>query len=278
MKSRKDNKHSGSLSKAWGIDKQDRWQALKQEAINDAVIEYLRKPHPAFTDLYSFLVKKRVVIAQELSPDISDKIKTSRQENLYEFATTIIGNNNKYSDYFQLLTDRYNLFTTGDNDCKSKIPDVELSTLYYIFQEDILSGKEIEITAGDITYSSLLKVKACNSSGKENEYIGIAHTPASNVPAIMDRIEVLYQLLINEQNSSNKIKLIKEITWHLSHAMPQQRGSAAICEMLLEVLLKGNSITRTEPRPSLPLDIIALFSRTPEEFSKDYIINLEIEQ
>lgn len=121
-----------------------------------------------------------------------------------------------------------------------------------------------------LVYSQLAGVTAINENNRDIFYILITHTSLIQDSRIRQILDTLNTQLQEKLSEENKIEIIKKIVWHLSHAMLCARGSAAIMEIILSGLCKANNIDYEEWSLSTPPDLIAIFSPTPEEFSRHF--------
>jgi len=112
MKGRDDDKPD-SLVKKWGVDKQDRWNEMRNEAIKNAAAK-LQDADVKFNDFYEHLVSQRVNIANELSPEISAQINLGRTQTNLNHMTTV-GSEGAYKDYLGTLNGFFNDLP-GDHD------------------------------------------------------------------------------------------------------------------------------------------------------------------
>lgn len=285
------DKPYNSLQTQWGEDKQARWNEMRSESIA-ALKSYMNdKPQPTFQEAYQYAIDLRVHIAKELSPHLANQIAYSRKNDKQvgsmemPYITPVL-NEGTYKDFLPALAERFDAMKkeSGPNVEHTQYDSPFFRVGYGLSKE--FQGKEkegITIKHDGIEYSTInqLDVKRIGSNELEaTKPFNISHTPSKNVPLIMEKVAALNQKLdgMNADDPAAKIKVIKEMMWHMAHAMPQKRGSAAIGEMYFEALLQKHNIEYTGKNSKMPVDLIALFSTSPENFSKGFSINPEIEK
>jgi len=267
-----------SLEKQWGVDKQNQWKQMRVNSIAKAVNKY-KEDHPSFQELYDFLTQERVDIAKVLSPRVAFEIATARRTdaraNLEQAFATMIADEETYADFLPALQQSFNEMTKHVKAQKSKFLGSMMNGLDD--RDTIKSAEVIDIKYGDTPYSKLTRLQFKNSQGEEKVWIRINHTPGTSIPDIMDKVARIYDSLPDLKTDYEKIQAIKAICWHLAHAMPRVRGSAAICEMMMETLLQVNGIPYTAAKPPVTMDLIAIFCYSPEDFANKIVLNPEIE-
>ncbi len=100
-------------------------------------------------------------------------------------------------------------------------------------------------------------------------YYYVIHTEPEYLEEINDHLSGIWDKVLYEKNSEDKIALIAQFHWWFSNAMPFERGSAAIGEVLTETLLKGTG-HKWEKKKHLLIDIEALLEPCMEEFVRKY--------
>ncbi|WP_028387918.1 hypothetical protein [Legionella fairfieldensis] len=68
----------------------------------------------------------------------------------------------------------------------------------------------------------------------------------------------------------NFIKTLAKLSWHLTQAMPFNRGSASVNELLITSILIHKKIRLPEYKEIVTCDLMAIFSATPEIFADDF--------
>lgn len=270
------DKTSSSLLTMWGANKQADWALLKERAISDAVLLMQQKSPLDFEELHQSIIAARVAISSLLSPEVTEDIRRTRTD-VRIFSYTNIGSTGTYKDYHQVLLAGFDMLA-GKYPVQIYTP---INPEFYGFADsmELHESREIIIEYQETEYSTIIKHKLTDSESMlgEEEWITIMHTPVVNIPVIMDRVKILYNSLTAVNTPAEKMAIIKEMAWHLAHAMTQFRGSAAISEILVEALLRHHGIASTAPNRSIPIDLVALFSATPEEFAKRIQFNHELE-
>lgn len=108
-----------------------------------------------------------------------------------------------------------------------------------------------------------------NLPEKPKFYYYVIHTEPEYLEEINDHLNTIWDKVLYEKNREDKISLIAQFHWWFSNAMPFERGSAAIGEVLTEALLKGTG-HKWEKKKHLLIDIEALLEPCMEEFVRKY--------
>ncbi|MBI5448030.1 MAG: hypothetical protein HY939_04815 [Gammaproteobacteria bacterium] len=105
---------------------------------------------------------------------------------------------------------------------------------------------------------------------KGEETMTLYHTPVSSIPFAMDVCSQLFEKIKKEPEPSSLIDLSLALAWHLSHAMPVERGNASIVEDILSLIERvfNVSLLYDKNRLDIPLDLMALFEPNVDVFCK----------
>lgn len=289
MQSRdKDNtekeKELNSIQKSWTSKggSREQWLKLREDAINRAVEVYKAKTDMPLRDLYAFLTEQRAIISEDLSQGITREIKQNRSDPRFAMGSTKMYGS-VYEHFRQSLVEEFDRLAItnvqiNEIDVKNdKFTDpLTINHVLRMKQNEIKTEKIpfLTIELNGIEYSSLYKVTLPDGEPA----IVIVHTDGLQLNKIMEVVNDLNDSLKHEKNPEEKIRIIKKIAWYLFQAMPQKRGSAAIGEMVMETLLRANDINYDSIHVAggieAPYDIIALFTKSPEEFVNKITINL----
>ncbi len=97
----------------------------------------------------------------------------------------------------------------------------------------------------------------------------VIHTEPEYLDKIHDYLFEIWDTILFSETSENKLDLIAKFYWWFAHAMPFERGSAAIAEVLSQVLLKSSGYD-WEKKSHLLIDIEALLEPNMDEFIRKY--------
>jgi hypothetical protein len=97
----------------------------------------------------------------------------------------------------------------------------------------------------------------------------VIHTEPEFLDLVHDHLSEIWDKVLYKKNQKNKIELIAQFHWWFANAMPFDRGSAAIGEVLAETLLKGAGF-KWEKKKHLLIDIEALLEPNMDEFVRQY--------
>ena len=268
-----------SLQQSWGASKQQRWRAWREETVN-TLVRFMSENNPEFKDVYQLIVNERGRIAKELSPEYEKEILTSRipaspiEEP--ESDVTPVMSWGKYEAFIDYLSDAFDKtqadFKMGPN------PFFQTPSSFGILgYKPFSSSARVEVSHQGLAYSTIHKIEMYEPE-KRRGFL-IFHANVNNISAICNVVAGLYDELRNGEDLSEirKIEIFKELVWNLSHAMTQLRGSAAINEITLEGLLKHYDVHYDLDKSLPPIDLIAIFSESPDVFSKRFIINPTLE-
>ena len=261
-----------SLTRAWGS--QNRWQILRDEA----VIKAKSHQFTSLNQLWNFLAEKRHEIAEKLHQNDKETLGIPREN----FCITPIFDNERYEDFFLCLLRRLNLLfklhqLQSESDYHEGLVVRDITSMIdrkiggigaskKVDFKSRYSGNSLFIKNGLINYSKLIKIDKIDNH-LIPPIILIEHTDLSEFVPIEEKINQLYSQLQNQDlSASEKANIIKEILWNLGQAMFCERGSAAITEMVIQILCEENNIPFNYPRNYVPMDLIALFSSSPEQF------------
>jgi hypothetical protein len=103
---------------------------------------------------------------------------------------------------------------------------------------------------------------------KDRQYF-VIHTEAEYLDKIHDYLFDIWDTILFSDTKENKLELIAKFHWWFANAMPFERGSAAIAEVLCQVLLKSSGYD-WEKKSHLLIDIEALLEPNMEEFIRKY--------
>ncbi|WP_419418494.1 hypothetical protein ACNVED_07975 [Legionella sp. D16C41] len=259
-------KDANTLVTAWNPDKQAAYEFIKKLSIQ-AVTNQVGKCKN-FEDLYNFTAGLRKKIAELLNqPDKNDLGRLRVPKSTSDTMKTIIDNSGRYASFyndililFKQIEEKYKLEKGANSVLHYGISDIKKinSVGYHIVEYN------------GITYSTLNLIHAQDKNNADVTYLRIDHTNDRDLPKIFAVVDTIYNRLSENISDSEKSELIKEIAWHLAQGMPCFRGSAAICEILYEALLNINNlinISSSEPN-DIPLDLKAIFTASPVEFSR----------
>jgi hypothetical protein len=102
------------------------------------------------------------------------------------------------------------------------------------------------------------------------------HTDPGQFPAIDAHVEELYQQAMTEDLSPAELtSTVAEIHWWLAHEMPYVRGSAAITDMFTKSIFEARGMEVSPLTPGEPLDVVALNTKTPDQFIAEYPLMFE---
>ncbi|KTC98637.1 Avirulence protein [Legionella erythra] len=259
---RKDN----SLINAWNPSQQDTWKVLKQEAMTKAKMLFI-KEKPSFLTLYRFLADARHQIAVSLKQESLEYLGILRDEHCEYIDTPITllhPDQGRYASFFPCLADRYQSLSQ----C---LPlNQESVGLAYLLlgakqEQDIQGVDYLNLEHNALQLTCFYTVRGMKGKNPIAWY-ALVHTPRTQLQAIFERLEALYQQL-DIDNSAGNGKVLKEIIWYLAHAMPCVRGSAAILEMMIGLLAETFAIDFDYPEHAVPIDLIALFTPSPDAFN-----------
>lgn len=259
-------KKDNSLINAWNPSQQGTWKALKQDAMTKAKTLFT-KEKPSFLTLYRFLADARHQIAVTLKQKSLQDLGVLRDEHCTYIDTPVTVLNpdaGRYASFFPCLGDRY-------QGLSQSLPlNQESVGLAYLL---LGARKEQKIQAVDylnLEYDALQLTSFYTIKGLDGKkpiaWYALVHTPRTQLRAIFERLEVLYQQLDRDDAVGND-KVLKEIIWYLAHAMPCVRGSAAILEMMIGLLAETFAIDFDYPEHAVPIDLIALFTASPDAFN-----------
>lgn len=100
---------------------------------------------------------------------------------------------------------------------------------------------------------------------------GWQHTSPAEIPGILRHAETLYARAMDPALPPEQtIATVAELQYYLSHAMPFNRGSAAVTDMVAKTIFDARGITTSPARVGVVVDIEALVTRTPQEFVANY--------
>jgi hypothetical protein len=97
----------------------------------------------------------------------------------------------------------------------------------------------------------------------------MAHTVASRVSTIMAEVDRLRDGLSSLASDEEKISRLGEIHWWLSHAMPDNRGSAAKSELTVRALALSEGLSLPPFRQGVVPDLES-FVTSQEDFRNNY--------
>jgi hypothetical protein len=105
-----------------------------------------------------------------------------------------------------------------------------------------------------------------------------SHTDSRLLPELMKEIDYLFQKAAKKTSSEEAIRAIGLFHWWYAHAMPKNRGSAAIAKMHVATLLKYRQIETIKEgdlhsfskRRGIDIDVWAMTSGNPDQFGKTY--------
>lgn len=258
-----------SLTNAWNPEQQDSWQVLKQETIAAAKALF-KKGKPSFMTLYRFLADARHQIAVTLQQESLEYLGILRDEHCEYIDTPITllhPGAGRYASFFPCLANRYQALSQ----C---LPlDHESVGLAYLLlgakqEQDIKAVNYLNLEHDGLQLTCFYTVTGVEGQTPIGWY-GLVHTPRTQLKAIFERLEGLYQQLDVDHVEGNS-KVLKEIIWYLAHAMPCVRGSAAILEMMIHLLAETFAIEFDYPESAVPIDLIALFTVSPEAFNASF--------
>lgn len=278
----------------WKQTSQKRWYE-ETEIVKNQLVERLAKS-ATFDQLYEFLIEQRVRVAIELGQTEKIAVKDILKSRVADLTDT--ASNEFKIGYTPFLQEYQRSGTFEDyqyffNDCAPrevliKGRDELLTSLNCQSLIEITDKLELGdptrmsvISYKDTAYSRLIEFYDPDTDTKlgSTDYL-IIHTMPEQVAVALSRAKELF-VKLNDGSARwsdfEKILLMKEMMWHLAHAMPQVRGSAAIHEWLLEGLLKFHGI-ELDSINTLKFDLIALFTPTPEKFDEKFEINESIER
>lgn len=277
-------KQPTSLEKSWGIHKQAAWRLLKLITVSNAYLLYLTNS-PSFINFYQFIAERRHLIAKVLAQPIGNKagkLRNPQEPEPKQFVTPIMGDKEieTYSSYHtHILSMVDTLYRQAHRNSEKKSIRLTAASFPWFLRSidkcdiNVLHQKnDLLIQFNGINYSRISSFTILDND-MEKECLAILHTKASEIPKILDIVENLYQEFKNPTFTlGKKIEILKKMVWHLSHAMPCERGSAAITEIILEALLNSINIQYI-PSDDFPPDLAAIFTETPQKFSESFIIN-----
>lgn len=261
-----------SLTKNWGGEEdQSTWLKWKKSVIAQTIdlIKGQSDSHQesdSFNNLYKYIAKSRFQIAQELHQSYNIGKIRSRGD----FATTPLNKSGRYADFYDYLLFCYNNLPQQTVDLEDKSYYIPmLKSAFRAFQlEEITDVKNYEGK-----YST---IELCTGKTAEFEEIKpflISH-PVFNESEDFKIFEDFEKKLRSpDLTSREKEKIIKEMFWHLANLMPCQRGSAAIAEILIASLCEAHNIPYKEWNYVVPMDLVAIFSATSEQFSNNFSLD-----
>ncbi len=116
--------------------------------------------------------------------------------------------------------------------------------------EDEIDGQSVKLTsimmstdpAADRAAAQQVMLRS-HFQTKLGEPHHIEHTPASEVPRIMSHAETLYKSAIDPSVSNDKaLSTMGELHWWVTHAMPDERGSAAKAELSIRSIAQSRGM------------------------------------
>ncbi|MBK6692012.1 MAG: hypothetical protein IPG50_07375 [Myxococcales bacterium] len=103
-----------------------------------------------------------------------------------------------------------------------------------------------------------------------NRYF-IVHTPAENVPAVMNHVDPLFRdIEAGKYRGPELVEKVGEVHWWMAQAMPYDRGSAGVTDMATKYLFMKNGVEPPPYKPGVSPDLDAIIAKDPESFAKGY--------
>jgi|GEM_PF-1550752 len=153
----------------------------------------------------------------------------------------------------------------------SGLLDGEKIPLTLVFRYDHLNSANIDNLFGEdeTWFQPKNKVqKSFYGNSLDRQYF-VIHTEPEYLDRIHDYLFEMWDTILFSDSTENKFKLIAKFHWWFAHAMPFERGSAAIAEVLSQVLLKSSGYN-WEKKSHLLIDIEALLEPNMDEFIRQY--------
>lgn len=191
--------------------------------------------------------------AQELLDDLAtarQKIAASQGDN----NAAAFGNRRSTTDGPDV---RYGT-TTGKRYSGYQDRIEEITTDGEFVMKGQIGGEDVELTS------------VSNYAGGRGPLDKWWHTPGENVPKILEHVDGLYKRAMNPALSEKEtLELVAEMHWWLAHAMPYERGSAAITDGFTKAVLETRGIQVFRWRQGVLPDLEA-FVTPLETFKKQY--------
>lgn len=230
---------SGSLKKAWAEKQNQEIYARICYANTANARTYLHNNRSTITanQFYDFLARQRGKMALHF-----------QQEDFHEYGRRR---------------------TTKNSGAGTFIPDPDVKHSqyddYYDELNDRLPRRGIQVLKNSKLYTTISQMR--------DDTILIKHTQPDLIPSLFEMMEPAFQAVINADNPSLQvIENIARVAWHIAHAMPSKRGSAATMEMMVHSLFDhaGYPPLQYENKNGIPLDIEALFEPDVEKFVRKF--------
>lgn len=245
------------LASFWG--NKTFWHKEKDEAIAKAR-QFYRDNNLGFRELYWFVCELRYEIAKKqlvnsTEANTIDYFGTPRNENL----------NPLIQERYQTIwnaTSTHNVFTTA----------ISKTNKYQMYYEYLLKIFESEnCNPVIISYADPARVNPIilSSIHLKEEYLIIEHTNKFMLDNVLDLCNLLYKNFIDETNPIVKLMALKILIWFSCQGCFCCRGSAAIQEIITEVLIAENKIDWHYSPRHIPIDLVAIFTSSPEKFIEE---------
>ncbi len=262
--------HSQAKGRASTEQKQDKWKELRDVAI-DAVYKGVLTGRIK-TNLIHIIARRRGEIAHLLEDPNKQDFGKERE---YMARTTIFQSNNQYSQYYPVISS----YIDNEND---KLVKLKCPIFICPITHDVCKSfnvccdfySSIKITHFVTVFKANLTPAHQQAYGNENfpddEWLGyfILHRGEDEgFTNLFNLLNVLHNNMIKAQYKIVKQYWLACIAYFFWNAMPFNRGSASIGEMLIEVLCRIHKIDfpRNENQ-YLRDDITALISRDTFQF------------
>lgn len=145
-------------------------------------------------------------------------------------------------------------------------PDVELLQLK---SAGLLSnGKSVPLTHLVVPFKADSHLSAVINDGAAIRPL-MSHTEGCQVTTILEEVDRLSARLADLQTDAERIGQLGEIHWWLSHAMPDERGSAAKSELTVRALARTVGLTLPPFKQGVVPDLEA-FVTSQEGYRSNY--------
>ena len=283
---------SAQLKDAW---KSDAWPRSCLASVNEAAFQMEVGQIKTARELCGFLALKRKEIAKASNSEEFYLFGAPREDVESGAWTRIVSP--KYGDFITPLKKKYDELTKklkqNENTTAAKYLNLtrEQKEAYAsgnveLYQSLQIQKAELEKTSSmlpvpdesfDIAVSIFHNGDPYTVIGEIEGGFLLLHSPTESIEKAFSKIEPVFKKIMdandyftNEEKFKELIQDIGLVAWHIYHAMPYHRGSAAIVEMMICSLLKYKQIQLPRYNEDVICDLKAMYEPDPEKFSTEF--------